>query len=305
MIFCKYCGRQLADGEQCTCPEALNAAAAANSQILSAGTDRSNIPPEQQNPYRKMLGEYDRQNLPVQQQAGYPQFPPQGYPNANGFQQADAAAVSAQPAQKKKTGIIIAAAAVLLALIGFLVWFFALRDTVPDYEKPIKSMFDSINQRDYKAGKDALLTTHYFEWWTDYKFDGDNAECRSYYKELCADYSESMVEYFDEAADELDTKSSKIQYSYSVVSKEKLDRDELENLEDRFYKFYDTGDLKEGYRLKVKITFTAGKESKTSKGYISVVNVRKDGWKLVPESADDFDFGEYDADDMIDVILDA
>ena len=295
MAFCKYCGRQLADGEQCTCPEALNAAAAANSQILSAGTDRSNIPPEQQNLYG-------------QQQAGHQQIPPQGYPDANGIQQADAAAVTAKPAQKKKTGIIIAAAAVLLALIGFLVWFFALRGesgSVPDYEKPIKTMIDAINQRDFKAGKDAVLTSHFFELWANDDYSGDVSECRSYYKELCADYSERMVEYFDEAADELDTKSSKIQYSYSVVSKEKLDRDELENLEDRFYKFYDTGDLKEGYRLKLKVTFTAGKESKTSRGYISVVNVRKDGWKLVPESADEFDFGEYDADDMIDVILDA
>ena len=298
MTYCEFCGRQLENGERCRCRSAVkpDAAAEINGIFASAAqTDPffhapQDVPVRRERQQEIPSAAFEPEQIPQPVQPVIPEEPPE-----------QTAAVKS----KKKSGILLTAAAFLLALTGFLVWFFALRDTVPDYEKPIKSMFDSINQRDYKAGKDALLTTHYFEWWTDYKFDGDNAECRSYYKELCADYSERMVEYFDEAADELDTKSSKIQYSYSVVSKEKLDRDELENLEDRFYKFYDTGDLKEGYRLKLKVTFTAGKESKTSRGYISVVNVRKDGWKLVPESADDFDFGEYDADDMIDVILDA
>ena len=270
MAFCKYCGKQLREGEQCTCAEE---AAAANNRIFAEGTA---APPA-------------------------PVYQPQAQPVQPDMQQNSTALAAGN--RKKKTGIIIAAAAVLLAVIGVLVWFLFLRgddgSDMPDYEKPVSQLFKGINQQDSSICIDAMATDRAYRILADEEYDGDISKSREQVQRACEEVSDLMKDFFEEASDEWD--AERISYSYRISGKERLEDYELREIEEECDSLYESRGLSSGYRLNVKVTVKADDRSETASGYFTVVKT-DDGWRLVPKSNEDFKFSRlHEAEDMIEL----
>ncbi|MBR3268803.1 MAG: PASTA domain-containing protein [Oscillospiraceae bacterium] len=264
MAFCKYCGRQLGDGESCSC---IGDAGAANDLILSGGTKPAGNP--------QALPQYIQQ--------------PQAYPAANGLQPAGNEAAPVQP-KKKKTGIIIGVSVLLLALIGFLVWFFALRgesSSIPDYEKPVQQYFQAINERDGKAYATVLLPKEVL------------AEYEKTEKDFFKLISQRMRLFFDRAAKEWNpgVDGDDITYSYTVTSKTKLTESELSELADKYGEDFDdfddySAEFQQGWLLKLKVTVKAGDKKDSASAKLYSVKDGKD-WMLLLDRNSVIDFRKF------------
>ncbi|MBQ8920543.1 MAG: hypothetical protein IJ060_12435 [Oscillospiraceae bacterium] len=275
MAFCKYCGRPLGAGEQCHCAQT---AAEANNRIFAAGS-APGYPVQQ--PVQ-----------PEMQQAVQP---------IGGDAQPDGAGKAAEN-PKKKTGIIIIAAAVLLLIVGILVWLLFLRGNgsgsdVSSYETPVSQFFKGINQKDYRICIESITTERFYRQRADERYDGDLAEFKEYFRERCESKSSRIENFYEEAQEGWN--ADRISYSYRISGKERLDDYELREIEDDYEEIYEYRELSSGYRLNVKVTVKADDKSETSSGYLTVVKTN-DGWRLVPESDEGFDFDRLvDAEDLI------
>jgi len=270
MKFCKNCGRMIGDNEQCTC-----------------GLGADSGVPEQQG--------YPAQQYPqMQQPGGFPQMqPPAAFPQPGAAQAAE------NP--KRKTGIIMVAAALMIAVIGGLVWFLFLR--TEGCEQPVKDYFSAINKKNYKACTNTWTTEYMFESLADYSFDGDISECRRSFNEYCTDMADEMRDFFEEGEAEWGVQN--ISYSYKIKSKDQLSSSDLRDIEDENDFLYRENELKEGYELKLTVTVKGSGKSDTADGCITVVKSSKEGWKILPESADGFKFTQfYDAEDLISDCMD-
>ncbi|MBQ8920542.1 MAG: hypothetical protein IJ060_12440 [Oscillospiraceae bacterium] len=276
MAFCKYCGRPLGAGEQCHC---VQTAAEANNRIFAAGS---------------------APGYPVQQPEMQQPVQPIG-----GDVQPDGAGKTAEN-PKKKTGIIIIAAAVLLVIAGILVWLLFLRgngsgSNVPDYEKPVSQLFKGINQKDYSICADSIYTDYFLRQWADEDYDGDMSECREQYREGCERLTGRIEEFYDEA--EAGWNADRISYSYKIIAKIRLDEDDLGNIEDRWDDIFRSGELTAGYKLKIRMTVKADDRKESSDGFMTVVKT-DDGWRLVRRSNENFDFSRLvDAEDLINLCI--
>ncbi len=256
MNYCEYCGRPLGEGEQCACRGAADAAAAeANNRILAAAVPVTPPP------------------VPAVQTGSIPQEP------AAEFMQPQPAAAAAKPKSSRKTGIIIAGAAALLAVIGVLLWFFVLRDS---YEKPLKQYFKGLNQFDFKKSAEAVLTDHWYTYAAERYTDGDVDEIK-----------EKLKDMWDEMEDEYEDVED-LEFSYKIVRKKKLKTDKLEEIEEKWQDFFEPGELKEGYQLKVRVTIDGDERAESNTGYYTVVRSEKEGWRLLSNSCKEFSFSRYD-----------
>ncbi|MBQ8920544.1 MAG: hypothetical protein IJ060_12430 [Oscillospiraceae bacterium] len=270
MKFCKNCGRVIGDNEQCQC---------------GFGTEDA-APPVQEYPAQQQYPQ-------MQQPAGFPQPQP-----AFGHMQKPAPA-AANP--KKKTGIVMITAAILLAAAGALVWFLFLHTA--DYEQPVKDYFSGINKKNYKTCTNTWTTEYMFESLAEYSFEGSISECRSSFNEFCSDMTEEMEDFYEDCEEDWGVKN--ISYSYKITDKEKLSRDDLRDIEEENSFMYRENELKEGYELKLKVTVKGSGESDSATGTVMVVKSSREGWKLVAESADGFEFTKFtDAEDMITACMD-
>ena len=296
MTYCEFCGRQLENGERCRCRSAVkpDAAAEINGIFASAAqTDPffhapQDVPVRRERQQEIPSAAFEAEQIPQPVQPVIPEEPPE-----------QTAAVKS----KKKSGILLTAAAFLLALTGFLVWFFVFRDTTPDCEKPLKQFFQGINQRDYRICKEQVLTDRFFRESAGI-YGMTEEELRKNFRERCKTQSEEMDDWFEEASERWDVDKGAFKLSYSVLSKNKMSRNDLREIETvQCPNFYESGELKEGYLLKIRVTVKAGMESESARGAVSVVRSEKEGWMLMPDSSDGFGFYLADVGDLIPFLL--
>lgn len=142
-------------------------------------------------------------------------------------------------------GIAVAAVLVIILLIALL---------GGGYKKPLNNYFKGIE----KANSDTYLKAYPEFTREDMEDTYDN------------DYLDKRLENFEEEY------GSKIKISYKVLDKEKLDKDDLEDIQDELEDEYDEDDVKvsTGYEVAVKITVKGSddKESYYTSFYICKVN---------------------------------
>ncbi|MBQ8920545.1 MAG: hypothetical protein IJ060_12425 [Oscillospiraceae bacterium] len=256
MAFCKYCGRQLAEGEQCFCKAA---------PVIPQG-----------NP------------APVPAPVPVPMPVPAPVP------------APAPKPKRKKTGIIIALVCLLLCIIGGCLLFISLHKVRKEpYEKPVEQIIKGLNQQNYKPIADAYMTDS-----VRVNFDSVNGDFDAY--RLYTDYiSEELKEDFKEIAETWDVDADAFRFSYSLISAKKLSRSELEDCYEAEYGrlFYEDNALKEGYKLRFRVTVKAGAESDSASGYLTVVNVKNEGWKFLVGSGKGFEFGNRRLEGLMNAVM--
>ncbi len=279
MKFCKNCGRMIGDNEQCPC-----------------GFGDSASVPGAAHGYPVQQPFAETQPQPT---GAYPQNQPAGFPPVYPAQ--TAAAAAAKP--KKKTGLIVVLAILMLGMIGGGIWFFVQRGGSGSYETPVKEFFSGINKKNFKTCADTWTTDYLFKSLANHTFDGSVSECKKSFQEYCSKMNDEMEDFFEDCEDEWNVRS--ISYSYSIEAKDKLSARDLRDLEEDYDLLYQSNELKEGYELKIKVTVKGSGKSDSATGYFTVVKSSKEGWKLLPDAANEFKFTEFkDAEDLIEDCLD-
>lgn len=165
---------------------------------------------------------------------------------------ADPAEVSRGVSNKnKKIGsiAIIAAAVVILIVAGSVANSGA-------YKKPIKNYYEAIEKQDIKKYKKAMgktVVSAVEELCKDTGGDKDDVD----------EFFEAFIEpEYDNLVDEY---GEKLKISYKIADKEKIDKDDLKELEDEFKDTYDEKvKVSKGYEIELEVTYK-GKDDKGTK----------------------------------------
>lgn len=247
---CKYCGNPV-DGEAEVCADCMaKNSEVSEQQAVSApeGEQQSGQAAPEKNPYIQINTEEIKKGVASAA----------GKVADKAKEAADAAKSAIDNKKISKKNIIIAAAAVAAAVI--LIILIAAFST-PAYEKPIEYFITGVEKDSYKTVKKAFP-----------KFLIKELE-DSYY-----DIEDLIEEAHEEAEDEY---GRKFKMSYKIKKKSKLDKDDLEDLEDVIDDYYDEEvKVSAGYKLKVEIKVSGGGESDKEKAEICVYKI--DGqWVLM------------------------
>ena len=96
---------------------------------------------------------------------------------------------------------------------------------------------------------------------------------------------DNLLGYITESAKEQYGDNAK--FSIKIKDKEKIDKDDLKELETLYSSAYDSDiEISKGYELEVELT-VKGKEGKNSdETELDVIKIKGEGWKLSPDSMD-------------------
>lgn len=167
----------------------------------------------------------------------------------------------------KLIGMIVVGAVALVCL--FLLFKVVGAVSTPGYEKPVKYMLNGLQDGNYKT------------------------MMKAYPKFMKEQFDEQVEDYYDGEVDELmemltdDMKEEygkKVKLSYKVTDKEKLDKDEVKDLQESFKWRYDEKvKIKEAYvlELEMKIKGSEGKDEEDVE--MTVIKIGSD-WYLTQEA---------------------
>ena len=212
MAFCKYCGKQIADGEACDCQQAMEQAQ--GGEKTKSSTDMG-------------------------------------------------------------AKIVIGAAAVVVILIIVLL---ASLLGGGGYKKPVENIAKAFNKADGKALINAMFTDDLMEEFEDML--GDDKD------DLYDQFDELLEEVMDEAEDEF---GKNVKFSIKVTDKDKLDKDELEEIEDYYKDYLDTKvKISAGYELECEMSIKGKDDEEENDMDITVVKIKGEGWKVAMNGMGDF-----------------
>ncbi len=146
----------------------------------------------------------------------------------------------------------------VVALIALIVLVNIIKSvSTPGYEKPIKSLTEGLEKYDFKK----MISAY-----PDYISDD---------MEDYLDYFDDEEEMFDEMFGSLEDEYGKrIKISYKITDKDKMDRDEIEAIEEDIeYSYDEEVNIKEGYTLEVKLTIKGSEDRDTDKTEIDVIRI--------------------------------
>lgn len=183
-----------------------------------------------------------------------------------GAQAAPAAAEELnQPASNNQTKglIVIAGAAVLLIVILVML----ISSLSGGYKKPVKDFVKAINKGDGEKFMETMLTDDMID-----ELGDDGLELM-----------DNLIGYITEAAK--DQYGDNAKFSIKIKDKEKIDKDDLKDLESVYSSTYDADiEISKGYELEVEVS-VKGKEGKNSnETELDVIKIKGEGWKLSPDS---------------------
>lgn len=176
---------------------------------------------------------------------GMPGYTPEAYPNYN--QQGK------KPNNNKIIGIAVVGVAALLVIFLLAKLFGGLG--TPGYEKPIQYMCEGMEKGKFKTMMKAF---------PDYIAD----QFEDFYGDDMDDMMDNML---DSLKDEY---GKNVKISYKVVDKEKLDKDDIEELEDGVKYYYgEKIKIKEAYELEVELKVKGSKGSDKDTSDIKVIKI--------------------------------
>jgi hypothetical protein len=172
------------------------------------------------------------------------------------------------PAGKKGTLPIGKIAGLAVAIILLIVIISAISGG--GYKKPIDLMFKSL-----QTGKASHMLKAAPKSLVDERLGGDDA-------------LDELDDVFDELHDELEDEFGKnVKISYKITDKEKLDKDDLDDIAEYFdYMFDSSGKdvkIKAGYELEVEGTIKGSEDKDTEDMTVTVIKIGGK-WYLHPES---------------------
>ncbi|MGN1158695.1 MAG: hypothetical protein ACI4SE_00715, partial [Lachnospiraceae bacterium] len=175
---------------------------------------------------------------------------------------------NAVPAKNKKTGliigIIVAAIVIVAAVLIVILCFGGKRDS---YEDAVKQYIKGVQEHDLSMMSETFPKPLRKEWIEDtlYWYD-DEADFWEYFDE--------SIEYYC---------GSNVKYSYEIEDEERMDRDDLDELEEDLEYYYDYRcEITDAYELEVRINMK-GKEGEDY-SYMDFIAVKIKGeWYLIED----------------------
>lgn len=172
-----------------------------------------------------------------------------------------------QPATNNQTkGMIVIAGGALLLIIILVMLISSLSG---GYKTPVKDFEKALNKGDGEKFMETMLTDDMID-----EVGKDGLELM-----------DNLIGYITESAKEQYGDNAK--FSIKIKDKEKIDKDDLKELETLYSSAYDSDiEISKGYELEVELT-VKGKEGKNSdETELDVIKIKGEGWKLSPDSMD-------------------
>lgn len=159
--------------------------------------------------------------------------------------------------------VIIAALIVVLLIILGIVSSIA----GGSYKKPVKNFAKALNKCDGELLAETMLTD-------DMMDDADKDDLDD-----LDDLLESLTEYAE------DEYGKNIKFTIDINDKSKLDKDDIEDIEDEYSDSYDDDvKISKGYEIDATLTIK-GKDDKDEEDItLTVVKIKGDGWKISPDA---------------------
>ncbi|HKL79710.1 MAG TPA: zinc ribbon domain-containing protein [Mobilitalea sp.] len=172
-----------------------------------------------------------------------------------------------KPNNNKVIGMVVVGVVALLAIFALLkiVGLF----TTPAYEKPLKYMTEGMEDGSFKKMMKAF---------PDYMTDPIDEQIDNY-------YDGETDEFMDMFTDGLENEFGKrIKMSYKVTDKDKLDKDDIESMEEDIeYSSDKKINIKEAYELEVEMTIKGSKGKETEDTEMTVIKIGSK-WYLTEDS---------------------
>lgn len=201
MAFCENCGKELADGEQCTC---TTADVAAQEPVVEE------VPVAEETVVETPVAEASVVETPVT---------------------AEAPTEAPKPAKDKNKIMIIGAVA---AVAVILILIIALAGGSKGYMGPVEDFMAAINKQNTKPVEvqSTLMPDFGASLYT---------QCHKKYmvSEDYVDYYEDSIEYLEDYYDNCNDEYDKWKLSFEVKKASKLDEDDLEDIQDYLDDYYD------------------------------------------------------------------
>ena len=155
----------------------------------------------------------------------------------------------------KTIGII--AVAVVGVLVLFLLVKFVSLFTAPAYEKPVMNYFNALEEEEFDKVLDAFP-----DYIADYTEDAYNNLMGMDYEDSIKTRVESKEDYF----------GNDLKWSYKVTDKEKLDKDDIEDIVNNIEDTYDEeADIETAYELELDVTLEGSDEEDTEEITMTVI----------------------------------
>ncbi len=188
---------------------------------------------------------------------------PQNMPNNTSYAYTGYNQQGKKPNNNKIIGMAVVGVVALAVLFLLVKLFGAI--TTPGYEKPIKNFCEGIEKGSFKTMMKAFP-----EYITD--------QMEDYYGDEMDEMMESLVESLE------DEYGKRIKISYKVKDKDKLDKDDVKELEDDVRYIYDEKvKIKEAYEIDVELKIKGSEDSDKDKSSITVIKIGSN-WYLYDRS---------------------
>lgn len=186
----------------------------------------------------------------------------QGTPNYSTNSYGDGYMPGNKPNNNKMIGMAVVGVAAVVVL--FLLFKFIGLFTTPAYEKPIKYVCDGMEKGSAKTMMKAF---------PDYIVD-----------QLEDNYGD-MDEFMDSMTENLeDSYGKRVKISFKVTDKEKIDKDDISDLEDEIESYYDENvNIKAAYNLEVEMKIKGSEDDDENDDELTVIKVGSK-WYLYDQS---------------------
>ncbi len=176
--------------------------------------------------------------------------------------------------KKKPDTMLIAAAVAFVAVIVLVVILIA--SIGGGYKKPVKDFVKALNKCDGTLMVDTVFTDKMIR----YMEKEENMD----YDDLCDEFDDLLDNMMDELEDEY---GDDVKITLKIEDKDKLDEDDIEEIED-YYKEEDIRiTIKKAYELECNLAVEGEDDDDDEDFDIIVIKVKDEGWKLCLSSMED------------------
>lgn len=167
----------------------------------------------------------------------------------------------------KKQLIVIGISAVALIVVLCLI----ISSMGGGYKEPIKDLVKGFNKCDCERILDATMTKDSLK---ELKEDIKDED------EKWKDFVDEMNDYLEDAKDDLEDDYGKnVKLSVKFLDKKDVKKSDMKKIEERYDDYYDA-EVKKAYKVKIEMEIKGKDDKDSEKGWLYVVNIKGDGWKV-------------------------
>ena len=167
----------------------------------------------------------------------------------------------------KKQLIVIGISAVAVIVVLCLI----ISSIGGGYKDPINDLVKGFNKNDMETMLEATMPKDAIKELKDDIEDED---------EDWKDVIDEANDYIEEAKEDLEDDYGKnVKLSVKFLDKKDVKKSDMKKLKERYDDYYDA-EIKKAYKVKIEMTLKGKDDKDTEKGWLYVVNVKGDGWKV-------------------------